>query len=219
MNKIVSHGLAGLIGGAIGATVSFFITKAVTKKKYEAMYHAALDKAYEAHKTAKVKESETPKEPVKTEEPKAPAEVVSAKSDLNKTITEFGERFDMIRKKYARTTDTPEAKTPEELDENVIENIREEAYYNEDDPEYRADYDHVDILWYEGDDTMCYEKNDEEIHDIEKFIGYGHLKFVDDMCTIRNHKLKADYSIVRNDGYYSEEVLGIDPAFRDEEVD
>lgn len=80
-----------------------------------------------------------------------------------------------------------------------------------DEDEFAEDiiFEKVTITYYEGDDTLC--DTDESIMKIEDIIGREALDegFIDDILYVRNEKLGIDYEVVREQGAYSEIVLGL----------
>lgn len=224
MNKIVSHLIVGLVGGAIGSVASFFITRHVVKSKYDDLYHTRLDEAYESAKKNFEKTAEAVKEQTDSEGAKAPSlgnvsdeEKDDLQQEFNSARASFDERLNMIRNKYNAPIDDRGPRPIEQQDENFIVEIPEEAFYDDTHPQYKDDYEHIELTWYCKDDVMCHGETEEVINNIETIIGYGHLKFTNDICVLRNTKLKKDVHIMMQEAYYSEEVLGIDPAFRDDE--
>jgi len=100
----------------------------------------------------------------------------------------------------------------------IVMNIDDEAYCDPEDDRYQPKFDHVEVTWYENDDVMCYNDNNEVIHNADELFGEGHMRFKDGVCFIRNVNRRTDYMIVYNCGSYAEEVLGIEPdSYEDEE--
>lgn len=77
-----------------------------------------------------------------------------------------------------------------------------------------ADYDQVSLTYYDGDDTLCDEK-DSRIPDIDRVVGqrnleyFGHASDDDRVVYVRNEKFGTDYEIFKNDGEYTVMVLGL----------
>lgn len=70
------------------------------------------------------------------------------------------------------------------------------------------------LTYYEGDNILTDEK-DVPIYNHSQIVGelkFGHGSNDPNVVFVRNHKLKAEYEILRDTGYYEHEVLGIDIA-------
>jgi hypothetical protein len=68
------------------------------------------------------------------------------------------------------------------------------------------------LQWYVGDKILC-DENDVPIYAPEKVVGqlrFGHGSGDPNVVYVRNEKLSAEYEIVRNEGLYQIEVLGIE---------
>lgn len=89
--------------------------------------------------------------------------------------------------------------------------ISEDLYFN--DNEY-SNYVSETLIYYEGDDTLADEK-DSVIYDIDNVVGtealtsFGSMTTDKDTVFVINHKMKIKYEIVRDEGKYTELVLGI----------
>lgn len=77
-----------------------------------------------------------------------------------------------------------------------------------------ADYDQVSLTYYDGDDTLCDDK-DSRVPDIDRVVGqrnleyFGHASDDDRVVYVRNEKFGTDYEIFKNDGEYTVMVLGL----------
>lgn len=75
-------------------------------------------------------------------------------------------------------------------------------------------FDQTTITYYEGDGALADER-DQEIPFIDPIIGEGNLQFGHGsgdsrIVYIRNERLSADYEVVKSDGKYAHEVLGLE---------
>lgn len=78
----------------------------------------------------------------------------------------------------------------------------------------------TELIWYEGDKILCDERN-QIVPKPENVIGtpqFGHGSDDPNMVFIRNHRLKADYQVLRDPGSYTVEVLGLDSGDEIEET-
>lgn len=88
--------------------------------------------------------------------------------------------------------------------------ISEEAFMEND-----GDFIQVTAIWYAEDDVLCDEKED-PIEDIKETIGpdayqkFGEQSSDERTVHIRNEKLRIDFEVVKNDGSYNRQVLGVD---------
>ncbi len=77
-----------------------------------------------------------------------------------------------------------------------------------------AGYDQISLTYYDGDDTLCDEK-DSRVPDIDRVVGqrnleyFGHASDDDRVVYVRNEKFGTDYEIFKNDGEYTVAVLGL----------
>ncbi len=85
----------------------------------------------------------------------------------------------------------------------------DEFYENE------TDYEQVQLTYYEGDDTLVDDK-DMPVPDEDSVVGedaltsFGHGSKDKNVVFVRNDKLELDIEVVRSNGKYSVEVLGLD---------
>ena len=100
--------------------------------------------------------------------------------------------------------------------------ISQAAYDGDDDLHYREDYDHIELDYFEDDDTVCLRDKNHTIVEKENtlladgwrdaFGNYDDYGYEDDeFIYCRNDKMRTDYKILRYEEGYSQVVLGIDP--------
>lgn len=76
-------------------------------------------------------------------------------------------------------------------------------------------FDQMTLTYYEGDNTLCNEK-EEMIDDIDGVIGEINLNYFGRGCKeehlvyVRNEVISTDFEIIRVEGYYASMVLGLD---------
>lgn len=105
--------------------------------------------------------------------------------------------------------------------------ITPEAFNGDDDVMYRDEYKHITLDYYEGDDMVCESSTNEVFANTGRWLGYvwkNHFgdeeyEYGPNEVYIRNDELKVDYEVVRDPGYYSEQVLGIVPDYENGEGD
>jgi hypothetical protein len=122
-------------------------------------------------------------------------EEVLVKSNLFKTIEE-NNGFDMELELAKRDTSKPYL-------------INEEEWQAAE-----PGYDQITLTYYEGDNVLAAE-DDSVIDNLDQVVGEENLSRFGDgtgdenTMFIRNEKFKSDYEVVRSDGKYVDEVLGL----------
>lgn len=129
---------------------------------------------------------------------------------------------------YSKKSKKKSKKNPDEKNQkkypkqSLDEEIEEELYPSDDDPDGRDPYDisydefvddnpHFDkdtILYYSEDDTLIYESTGEQILNDEYVLGEDWRGLFGDDGTfyIRNERVGADYEVIlRNESYYIDE--------------
>jgi hypothetical protein len=72
------------------------------------------------------------------------------------------------------------------------------------------------LTYYVGDKTLVFEDSDNVVEDIDQTVGFHNLHNFgvdsgnDDTVYVRNPKKETEYEILRDEGKYSEDALGID---------
>lgn len=197
--KEIVYLTAGVI---IGGTAGYFITK----KKLEVDLQAQIDDVKEHYKLLR-----------KEGEYASPENVPTNYQDTLEGLGYSEEGFDLA---------TSEA---EEL-EGVLDDVEE---YEEEIEEYeerfsnepyvipvkefmdeKEEYDKITVTYFEGDDTLCDER-EKIIPDVEGTVGtdsltkFGHLSDDRNVVYVRNDILETDFEVTRDKREYSEVVLGI----------
>lgn len=81
-------------------------------------------------------------------------------------------------------------------------------------------YDQISLTFYEGDSVLA-DDQDQPVEDIAGVIGdynlgrFGVATGDANTMFIRNEKFRSDYEVVRSDGKYSHEVLGLQHSMED----
>lgn len=79
------------------------------------------------------------------------------------------------------------------------------------------DYENISLTYYEEDDTLVNEQ-DNPVQQIDQMIGdealgrFGHGSKDKNVVYVRNDRLETDFEVVRSNGSYVVEVLGLEPA-------
>jgi len=93
---------------------------------------------------------------------------------------------------------------------------RDEFYRNE------FDYTQTTLAYYEGDETVVVEGEQEPLFDFQRLTGelnFGHGSGDPNVVLIRNDERRAEYEICRNEGHFAKEVLGYEAEQRAEAKD
>lgn len=76
-------------------------------------------------------------------------------------------------------------------------------------------YDQITITYYEGDGTLA-DDGDQEIPHVDPIVGqenlqrFGHGSGDDRIVYIRNERMLTDFEVIKSDGKYAHEVLGLE---------
>lgn len=106
------------------------------------------------------------------------------------------EDFDLEEERLARRNGVPYVITREEYDENEDQ------------------YEQVSLTYFGFDDVLV-DEDEKSIDNIEEFVGkhnlqrFGHGSGDTKLVYIRNEQREMDYEVLRSDGSYAEEVLGL----------
>jgi len=74
------------------------------------------------------------------------------------------------------------------------------------------DYTQMTLTYYAGDDILV-DEDDKPVYNHKNIVGklnFGHGSGDPSVCYVRNDKNKAEYEILRHEGLYSVEVLGLE---------
>ena len=112
-----------------------------------------------------------------------------------------------------RNVFTNAAATEWDADAEEAQRDPSKPYILEHDEFYSSENQSVTLNYFEGDNTLSDEK-DEHIADMDGVVGeenlsrFGHGSRDPNVLYVRNETLDLDFEIVRNDGKYTEQVLG-----------
>lgn len=135
------------------------------------------------------------------EERRRHEEVVETPDEVVETVTEtrnvfIDPNFDLEEEKKHRTKSKPYIITHDE-------------FYAGD-----LDYDTITLTYFEEDDTLTNER-DEPIREVDKMIGddhlvrFGHGSKDRNIVFVRNDRLETDFEVVKAEGSYVKQVLGM----------
>lgn len=237
MNKVLNNVIFTVIGAAVGAGGAWFFTrKYYAKKKAEEV--AACKSFYEK----KTKNDEPKTEATLNRKDCSISNSKNVdKSDLEKYKTIISQHYDVSKAVNNLKYDEIEEKEPDVDDEDYdAEYAAARAFYEEkkaayktsdkpyiisadafngdDTINYREEYEHVSLDYFEGDDKLTLSDSEKLVECPENVIGIDYkLHFGDsklgcdeDCVYIRNDRLQTDYEIIRDKGSYSQLVLGIE---------
>lgn len=225
MNDNMIKGLAFLGGAAVGAGVSYYVTRRVLEKKFEDELVAEMEKAkehYEKRQAAVIINSDKPFD--------TPAEAAQALLDYQPTPDPRPRVEDVVKeiKESQRNVfeDQPE---PDEYDQGndsawaipdfVLEDeiakrtpLLPYVITDEEFAEGFPRHEQFSLTYYEGDKVLV-DSDDDPVDDIEGSVGrenllrFGHGSNDSRIVYVRNEKRHADYEVVQHDGTFAE-VIG-----------
>lgn len=85
--------------------------------------------------------------------------------------------------------------------------IHKDEYFEDD-----QGFTQVQLTYYAGDDMLC-DEEDKPVYNFDRILGqmkFGHGSGDPAIFYVRNETRRAEYEVVRNDGHYSVEVLGLE---------
>lgn len=209
----------GALAGSVGAVLGHVITKRQLQTKYEKLVakEIADAKAFYSILHKKGDDVSTPERAIKNLHNPQVGEAADAlltyqgKGDAEpmeiteETVTEVintnvfegaHDNFDYDEELKNRTSDRPYIISQEEFLQN------------------EPDFSQTTITYYEGDGALA-DENDKEIPFIDPIIGQNNLRFGHGsgdarVVYVRNERLSSDYEVLKSDGKYSHEVLGLE---------
>lgn len=141
-------------------------------------------------------DKEVPEEPVAAVEETVPVRTSVVRNIFVDNIPLTDEDFDLEEERLARRNGIPYVVTREEYDENEDQ------------------YEQVSLTYFGYDDVLV-DEDEKSIDNIEEFVGkhnlqrFGHGSGDAKIVYIRNESREMDYEVLRSDGSYAEEVLGL----------
>lgn len=195
-----------VIGAAVGAVASYFITKKVISDRERDRADKKIDEIVEMYRSKYVQVSTKADEVAKRNEErkeellndiKQSEKPEKAKADYNVvTHDDFVENLKIINE--AGYTRYGANKPPH----HVI------SYEEYNDPKYEDYYKGIEYVYYKGDGTVLDELGEEmDIHEIEDSVGTDFMIYFRDHkdeteCYVRNDNRRIDYTVQCEDGYY-----------------
>lgn len=221
----LSNIISFVAGGAVGTAITFYLSKSYFEKKkdveisaYKEYYDAKLETPKINKEIINDSESETDDADYESD-----SKNVIEPSDISSEAKAIREAADYLVKTEIEEEEKAYKKKRGKKEKLKPYLITPEAYNGEDEQQYREDYKHLTLDYYEGDDIVCESSTNQVFGDTGRWLGYiwknhfgdEELGYDDLSVYIRNDEIKVDYEIVRDEGYYSEEVLGILPDYED----
>jgi hypothetical protein len=210
--------VVGAVAGGLGGAASYYICNRKLKTKYEKLAAQEIEEAKKfynvLHKNGKLS---TPEKAVDELIPSP--EVVEAAGALLTyqgknaseptevevnvfTESKVDDNFDYEEEMKSRTPELPYIISHDEFVEN------------------ETNFSQSSITYYEGDGALADER-DQEIPFVDPVIGEGNLRFGHGsgdsrVVYIRNERLSAEYEVLKSDGKYAHEVLGLEHSYGSE---
>jgi len=224
MNNRTVAIISGLIGSVIGAGATFLVTSKYYKNKSSMEINAY--KAYISKKTSNANQEHEPMYNIKdpTPEKKDPPVEVNEKWDSIK------KEYESIIAKHYKISDQDSISSEEDTMDQIIKEDQDKLdsipditiissdTFSGDDPEnYRDDFDHVYLDYFEGDDQVAILGETTIMDNVSRILGvdwrnhFGDpdFGFDEDQVCVRNKIMKTDYEICRDKGSFAQIRLGI----------
>lgn len=201
----------GVAAGAVGGVAAYYICKKKLETKYEQIakqeiedakkFYARINKA-DAFSTpegaANALHVDEGAKALRRYKGESPSEDAAAVTDLNIFAQSHVEsHFDLEAEMPNRSEEAPFIITQDEF------------------LEAEPGYEQVTLTYYEGDDTLA-DEGDQAIPLIDETVGkgtlhrFGHGSGDARTVFVRNDKLSTDFEVVKSDGKYAHEVLGLE---------
>lgn len=208
---------AGTLGGLVlGAAIGYAVANKTLKTKYERLAEEEIAEAKAFY--SRLNKNATPEQAVASLAPELM---------LDKAVTALkqyqGEAEEQAEDDESVET-TTEVNVFDEHESNYVFDLEEEIKRRSPDKPYviseeewgdgQEDYQQVTLTYYAGDATLADEK-EEHIPDSNAVIGIGTLDRFGHGCAdantvfVRNEKMGIQFEVVRSDGKYAHEVLGL----------
>lgn len=211
-----------------GGTLAWYLTKRHYKKKYDEVVEVEIAEAKEFYQRLyKKDEFETPEGAVSALSPDAVAATdaltnYQGRSTVAKSENAPAVMVEETHVEIERTNVFTQSETDNRWDQQAEEARRiplqqlGEPYiiHHDEYMENEHSYEQVTLAYYAEDDVLA-DDRDQPIEEIEKTVGegnltrFGHGSKDNRMLYVRNDKLNMDFEIVKNDGSFAKEVLGL----------
>lgn len=215
--------VVGVLAGLIGGVAAYFVADKRLKTKYEQIAAKEIAEAKEFYSALNKKDDFSTPE-------KAVGKLIPGQTEE--------EALDSLRSYQGEDEEESEesdeeAEEVEDEDINVFfEHSVDENFIIEDEMMNRTpgvpyviseqefmenenEFSQVTITYYEGDGTLA-DDRDQEIPFADPIVGeenlqrFGHGSGDDRIVYIRNERLSSDFEVIRSDGKYAHEVLGLE---------
>jgi hypothetical protein len=208
----------GAVGVVTGATITYLVSRKVLRAKYEKIAVEEIAQAKEFYGTLYKKERfETPESTVDTLIPhRSVKEAAKSLLRYQGAVEEEGVEEEIVAEEEEVAVNVfLQDRTP--VDDVETEDRNPDRPYVISEREYMENEDNfrqVTFTYYAGDDVLA-DAGDKDIPYPDPVVGEQNLQRFGDgtedqnTVFIRNERLSTDYEIVRSDGKYAHEVLGL----------
>ena len=216
--------ITAVVAGGIAGTAAYFITKRVLKTKYEAIAEQEIADAKEFYSAMHKRGGySTPEEAAKTIGSTSPATEEAVKALLNYGRTSDDDEDEGEEEDVDETNDVNVflEHTPVDDDWDIEEEMKTRTPENpyiisqEEFLTAEPEFQQTTITYYAGDGTLADER-DQEIPFADPIVGeenlyhFGRGSGDDRIVYIRNERLSRDFEVLKSDGKYAHEVLGLE---------
>lgn len=227
MNKAqITAVVAGSL--AVGGAAGYFIAKRRLENQFEQLFREEME-------TMRGVYSAMHKEGVYSTPAGAASVLLPTNNNIPSQIEEFEEHVGRLGYADISDEDFPQGETTENVFEQeepdeeelgdpvhvVLDNDEQIVLITVDEFMEDGPNEKVSISYFDGDGVLA-DDAQQIIHDIDNtvttraFDYFGHHEGDDDTVYVRNKKLEVDFEITREDGSYTQMVLGIEPEPEDE---
>lgn len=212
--------IGGAIGFGIGAVGMYFACEQKFKTKYAQIADDEIEQIKDHYRMKEMDLLERQKE--MAEQRKPTLDEIAKRIAIEKDIAEADAIVEA--NKYAEEDEEPEevvtafpVLTPWDLEREMASRSKEAPYIIHQEEFLAADsYDHqVTLTYFEGDDVLI-DETDERISNVDAVVGldnvtkFGYGSNDPNVVYIRNDRLQQDMEVLRHNGHYAKEILGLE---------
>ena len=231
--------VVGALGGLLGGVAAYFVCKRVLETKYEAIAKKEIEEAKEFYKRLNKKAGfENPEKALaELYKDNNPKDIVTGdkaaralqnyqgveneeepEEEPEEELEEALEEVDEEDEEEQGVSLYMQSQADENFDIDQEMKLRSPEYpyviSQEEFLQSEPDFEQTSITYYEGDDTLVDER-DQPIPYVDPIVGGGNLSRFGDgsgderVVYVRNEKLSTDFEVLKSDGKFSHEVLGL----------
>jgi hypothetical protein len=204
--------LKPLLCAAGGAAVGFYIAKL----RYEKAAYAYAVERIEQAKTFAEERAERKLQEFQAEAEAATvgavADAVLYDPDIQEAISGAGEPFDTLIQRYGGFETAAPPLVVEDDAESHIVLIRRKEYFE---GPLSDDYQQTSVTYYQNDDILYDDMGQKQL-DVRAAIGsirpswFGNEADDENVCYVRNTQIQVEFEVIRSQGSYTKDVLGLD---------